>query len=212
MVEAQQSINEVGFRISQPLLQQIYDWEYSIDEKVFKEQLETGSYKGQYRVNEAMRPIIKEIYEKEGKILPYYGAGGSSGACVYSFHCNSSSCEMVIENTLTEDELQLNLSITEIDQDPKKEREQRLKFSIAITNFDLPEGWSGVPKNTLVCKIAGREYDNLAKWANWEPNQAFTGRYIYSFGQVSMGATGLTVKVKDTVTNEQVDVTDYENW
>jgi len=214
MLEVKQSINELGFRISQPLIEQIYNWEYSIDEKVFQEQLETGSYKGRYKVDETMRLVMRTIYERKGKILPYYGAGGSSGASVYRFHCNGSDCKIVIENRLTKDTMQLNLSIVEINKDVEMEQEQRFKFSIApyITNLELPEAWRGSPNDRLVCKIAGREYENLTKWENWEPNQAFTEKYIYRFGQVSLGSTGLTVKVKDTVTNEEIDVTDYDDW
>ncbi|MFB2879462.1 hypothetical protein [Floridanema aerugineum] len=40
----------------------------------------------------------------------------------------------------------------------------------------------------------------------------YSERCNYNFGQVSMGATGLTVKVEDTETGERIDATDYDGW
>jgi hypothetical protein len=50
VIEAQKLYNEIEFRVSGELLKQLHDWEYSVDEMVFKEQLSIGSYKGRYSV------------------------------------------------------------------------------------------------------------------------------------------------------------------
>lgn len=63
--------------------QRIFDWAYALDEMVFREQLATGSFRGRWAINQATRLIMEHI-NAQGQIAPYYGAGGSSGVCVYT--------------------------------------------------------------------------------------------------------------------------------
>jgi hypothetical protein len=51
----------------------------------------------------------------------------------------------------------------------------------------------------------------LVAWENWVEEQAFTSRYVYQFGLVSMGA-GYTMRVEDTEMDSTMDVTDYASW
>jgi hypothetical protein len=52
----------------------------------------------------------------------------------------------------------------------------------------------------------------LSKWPKWVHAQALSERYEYSFGEVSIGATGFAAKVRDTKSNKLIDVTDYDAW
>jgi hypothetical protein len=213
MIEVQKLDHEISFRVSGDILQQIYDWEYSIDEKVFKEQLTTGYYRGRYEINDDLLHLMR-LAEKEGKILPYYGVGGSSGSCAYSFRLISSKCLIIVENTSTADILELAASIILPEKPVDMKRVPKFKFSILplVTDEELPEPWNEKPDRCLVCKIVGKEYQNLITWKNWVDEKALTARYIYRFGQVSLGATGFTVKVKDTETDDIIDATDYGDW
>jgi hypothetical protein len=60
--------------------------------------------------------------------------------------------------------------------------------------------------------IGGREYQASRAWPFWDDRAALLQLYIYRFGQVSLGATGYTVKVEDTTSGEVVDVSDYISW
>ena len=213
MIEVQKLYNEIGFRVSSELLKQLHDWEYSVDEMVFKEQLATGSYKGRYSVQRGLLKIMQQA-EQQGKIMPYYGAGGSSGACAYKFRLKGSKCHLRIEHSLTGDALDLEADIKKLKARVKIVRKPEIQFSFLpyVTDEELNHPWTGERNPTLVCKIAGQEYETLTQWKNWIEEQALTPRYIYRFGQVSLGPTGFSVKVEDTETGEVIDVSDYDNW
>ncbi|MDJ0553423.1 MAG: hypothetical protein QNJ68_03095 [Microcoleaceae cyanobacterium MO_207.B10] len=214
IIEIQKLHNELGFRISGEIVKQIHSWEYSVDEKVFREQLETGFYKGRYPISPDIR-MFMEMAEKKGKIMPYYGAGGSSGACTYKFQItNDFCCLFKVKHSLTGDvfELMLNSQIVDANTEIKRESEMQFSFLPYVTNEKLDKPWSGERHKQLVCKIFGQEYKNLKEWDNWVEEEALSSRYIYNFSQVSMGATGFSVKVEDTETDSIVDVTDYDDW
>lgn len=212
MLEVQKSHKKIGFRVSGELVKQLYDWEYSIDEMVFKEQLATGSFKGSFSVQGFILEMMQQA-EKEGEILPYYGAIGSS-ACVYKFRLKGSKCNLRIEHSLTGDALDLEVDIKKANRLFSIIREPALQFSFLSYVMDkkLDHPWSGKRNSTLVCQIAEQEYQTLTQWKNWMNEQALTPRYIYRFTQVSIGATGFTVKVEDTETGEIIDATDYDDW
>jgi len=212
MIEILKLSTELAFRVYGEKLEQIYQWDYAINKAVFEEQLETGSYKGFI-----ISPGIKFLMEKAkecGKIMPYYGVGGSSGACIYTFQIQDSQCSLKVENCVTKDVLNLLLTIEEANSDSSFVRHPEIQFSIAPYIFDeeLTHPWSGGRNQQLVCKIAGKEYQNLVTWKNWREEQSLTSQYAYSFGQVSLGPTGLTVKVFDNQTEETIDITDYDDW
>jgi hypothetical protein len=212
VIEVQKLHNEIGFRVSGELLKQLHNWEYSIDERVFKEQLATGFFKGN-PVSKSVLQMMKRA-EQQGKIMPYYGAGGSSGACVYKFRLNDFVCNLRIEHSITGDALDLNVEIKEANALIQMVREPEIQFSFLpyVTDEELEHPWTGERNTTLVCKIAGREYETLTQWKNWIDEQALTPRYIYQFAQVSIGPTGFVAKVEDTETGEVVDATDYDDW
>ncbi|MCP4542184.1 MAG: hypothetical protein GY832_34105 [Chloroflexi bacterium] len=202
----------ISFRLSGKLFQQISDWEFSIDEMVFKEQLQTGSFRGKYPVDGIILEVMKPV-EKEGRILPYYGAGGSRGIGTYYFRSTSSGFAIQVEHTVTEEHLVINVSSEEIGTFINKETIPRFKYSPMpyLVDEKLPEEWSKIPDNEIIFRIAGKEYQSLAEWENWAKEQAFTSRYVYQFGLVSMGA-GYTMAIEDTGTNSTINVTDYDSW
>jgi len=213
MLEVQKLNNCLGFRVSGYLLKQVHEWEFSQDEVVFKEQLKTGSFRGRYEVEGSML-YIQQQAELQGKIMPYYGAGGSSGACIYKFQLKGSKCQFQVTNSLTEETLDLEVDIKEVDPQMQMIRKTEIQFSFLpyFTDQELEHPWTGERNPTLVCKIARVEYETLTQWKHWKDDQALTPRYIYEFGQVSLGETGLTVKVEDTQTGEIIDATDYDSW
>ncbi|MCP4985869.1 MAG: hypothetical protein GY928_07325 [Colwellia sp.] len=202
----------IGFRVSGKLFQQISDWEYSIDEMVFKEQLDTGSFRGKYSVDGDLLKIMQQV-EKEGGILPYYGVGGSSGASVYHFKPTTSGITVRVEHSVTEEFLDINVANENIGAFVDRETNPKFKYSAMpfLVDEELPEAWNKTPANEMIFRVVGKEYQNLADWENWADEQAFTSKYVYRFGLVSMGS-GFTIKVEDTETGSTIDATDYDNW
>ena len=49
----------------------------------------------------------------------------------------------------------------------------------------------------------------MRAWGHWDEAQAASAKYVYEFGEVSLGRLGYTVKVMDMQTNEQIDATEY---
>jgi hypothetical protein len=185
-IELQKLDNRIQFKVAGETLQKLVEWAYSIDEMVFNEQLETGSFRGLWEVDDDWLMVMKKVKERGG-IAPYYGAGGSRGACVYIFKPTLSGCSIVIEHSVVNEAMELG--------------EAEVASAQPITSDD-----------EFTFKIMGKEYQKLRKWKNWREEQAFTSRYVYRFGQVSLGATGFTVKVEDTEGGKIIDVTDYDDW
>jgi hypothetical protein len=152
---------------------------------VFNEQLTTGSFQGRYPIDDEIRPLMQAI-KAQGRILPYYGAGGSRGSCECTLQRAGKNYTVRVENTTV------------------KESAEFADKSIC--------GLFQSPRPTLILKIDGQELQNLRQWEHWVERQASTSRYIYKFGQVAMGHLGYTVKVEDTQTGHMIDVTDYADW
>jgi hypothetical protein len=57
--------------------------------------------------------------------------------------------------------------------------------------------------------IKEQEYQSLQKWDLWNAADEFTSRYIYRFSPTSIG---LGIEVMETLTKEQIDITDYDEW
>lgn len=213
MIEVKKSVTEIGFRLPFHLFEQVKEWEYSIDQLVFEEQLETGSFQGKFRVSPAILQMM-QMAQEQGKIMPYYGAGGSSGACIYSFQIKDDKCNFQVRHSVAGEVLVLDLEIKKLDPIEPLVRKTEIQFSILpyVTDEPLEQPWTGERNQTLICKIFDQEYENLKQWQNWVDEEALTSRYIYQFGQVSMGETGFSIKVQDTKTGNLVDITDYDDW
>lgn len=117
--------------------------------------------------------------------MPYYGAGGSRGSCVYRLQRQATGYTVQVENTTVH---------------------QKSDFYDELSLEPLTDP---VPTPAFMFKIDGKELRNLRAWEQWDETQASSARYIYEFGEVSLGRLGYTVKVIDMQTNEQIDTTDY---
>ncbi len=69
-----------------------------------------------------------------------------------------------------------------------------------------------IPEPFFRLTIDGNELRNLRSWAFWDDSLALTPKYIYEFGQVSLGRLGYAIKVTDTQTGERIDISNYANW
>jgi hypothetical protein len=212
MIQVHKTNKEIGYKVSGEIYQQITQWAYSIDETVFKEQLATGLFGNTIELDPDILAVMRRV-EKQGGILPYYGVGGSSGVCTYRFRVIMSRIELTVEHGATEKVMSLDTPLETSERSPSVEG-RRFKFSPFpyLMKEKLPQAWSGEPPEALVCKIAGREYEKLVKWPKWVDTQALSERYEYSFGEVSLGATGFAAKVKDKESDDLIDVTDYDDW
>jgi hypothetical protein len=212
MIQAHLANNELSFRIARDIFNQIGQWSYSVDKAVFKEQLATGRFRN-HEIGAETLALMRHV-EQRGKIMPYYGVGGSSGVCTYQFRFATPECHLLVEHGATGQILELRTPGRISWFAFRNPGGGRFKFSSFpyLIKGKLPQEWSGRPSQVLVCRIAGREYQKLASWSNWNVRQALTNRYEYSFGEVSMGATGFVAKVEDTSNGETIDVTDYADW
>ena len=180
----QQSRDEICFTISGAICQHLSDWEFAFDEMVFNEQLATGSFRGRYPVEGDILSIMQQIKAKGG-IAPYYGVGGGRGTCSYALQLTNTGYSVKVENAVVNE---------------------------AAEFHDRPHIEETEPDVRFILKIDGKELDNLRRWENWVEAEASTARYVYQFGQVSMGRLGYAVEVEDTATGDIVDVTAYEDW
>jgi hypothetical protein len=199
----QQFKNEICLTVWGAICQRISDWEYQQDKMAFEEQLATGSFRGRFRIDDDLIQIMQQV-KSEGKMLPYYGVGGSRGSCVYRIRRGGKGYCVQVENTTIKDS-------TEFCDEPR---------DVMMDGFGARwQTWVAVhlhigqvAKPRLIFKIDGSELQNLYKWKHWVERQASTSRYIYEFGQVGMGRLGYTVKVEDTQTGNTIDATDYKDW
>ncbi|MCB9442874.1 MAG: hypothetical protein H6669_01450 [Ardenticatenaceae bacterium] len=77
---------------------------------------------------------------------------------------------------------------------------------------ELPDEWQTNLDTQMHCPVVDKEYENPEKaWGKSIIQYALTGRYEYEFGAVSLG-TGFTVKVRDSATDDSIDITDYDDW
>jgi hypothetical protein len=204
----------LSFRAGPQLAQLVREWERSNDELVFKTQLETGSFHGQLSVDE---PVIQNLMlsaAAEGTILPYYGAGGNRGACVFKFLPGPTRCLIEVEHTVTGAVLSLEAEAPPPEERPAESGTLRFIFSFlpVLTGGEAAAGPSAQPVSELSCRITGREYERLARWQHWDAGAALSERYWYVFGVVSLGRQGLTVRVTDTRSGATLDATDYDDW
>ena len=197
----QQTQNEIRFTVWGTICQDISNWEYSIDEIVFNKQLEIGSFHGKLQIDDEQRTVMEQIKAK-GQIMPYYGVGGSRGACVYTIQRLDKGYLIHVENTTTKDSIVFDTNTT----DERVHLFPRLRTWLAA-NLKISE----VAKPRFLLQINGKELQNLREWTHWNERQALTSRYAYRFGRVSMGRLGFTVEVMDKQSNEQINVTDYDD-
>ncbi len=199
----QLSKNEIRIIVWGAICKLISDWETSIDEMVFNEQIATGSFRGRFPVDDELCAIMQQM-QAQGHIAPYYGVGGSRGACVYQLHRIGSGYSIHVKNTVA---LESTEFVDPTAGVPREGLIPQIQTWIA-TKLSIGEG----VKPQLIFKINGKELQNLRAWAHWNERQAATSRYIYEFGRVAMGHLGFTVQVTDTLNNEQINVTDYASW
>jgi len=212
MIQIHISNKEISFRVMDELFRRIKDWTYAIDEEVFNHQLTTGRF-----ANREFDPEILALMKRvkaEGGILPYYGAGGSRGVCTYHFHLMLTESKLTVVHGPTRKMIEFATPQTIVAKPIESERGLRFKFSPFphLVKEKTPEAWSGEAPKTLACRIIGKELENLIHWEHWVDNLALSGRYIYSFREVSLGSTGFGVEVQDRETNNMINITDYHNW
>jgi hypothetical protein len=212
MIQVYKTKNEINFMVSGKTYQDITEWTSSVDEMVFREQLATGRFGNNIELDPDTLALMRHV-EKQGGILPYYGLGGSSGVCTYRFRVTTSRIQLTVEHGTTHRVMSLDTPL-EISEKSASMKGRRFKFSPFhhLIKEKLPQEWSGESPEALVCKITGREYEKLVKWPKWVDTQALSERYEYSFSEVSIGATGFVAKIKDTKSNDLIDVTDYDDW
>lgn len=64
MIEVQRLDNAIAFRVSDDLLNQVHEWEFSMDDMVFKEQLAMGSFRGRYAVDGFILQLMRQAEEQ----------------------------------------------------------------------------------------------------------------------------------------------------
>lgn len=149
------------------------------------EQTSTGVYEGESPVSDLALKMMTRVHQEQGVYLPYYGAISSSGL-LFEIQPFEKSCKVKAINTLSKDEF-------EFQEAPSDDSNQE------------PE------KASRLFRIRGNELENLFAWENWSAEHFFMGRYIFSFGMVSLG-NGAVINVLDLVTETKIDITDYDRW
>ncbi len=165
--------------------QQILEWQANLDKMVFDEQIKTGSYHGRFPVRNGIRTHMKGLKEK-GIVRPYYGAT-SAHACTYSLQITPPTCIIGVEHEAAE-------------------KKASFEDSAEILQIDASENTHNSNSGFIV---GNQEYRTLQEWVNWNDKDEFTSRYIYKF---IPGSIGVAVRVIDTYTKDQIDISDYDNW
>ena len=202
-VYIQKSHKTIKFIVFGTLCKRIFDWQRSMDEIVFNEQLKTGSFHGKFPMDDEDILSIMHQFKKEGKVLPYYGAGGGRGSCVYKIQVNNPSCNIAVKNTAVG-------VWTKFQEEPignSKNFVLRSKIWIALNSR-----FRQILEPFFTLMIDGKELQNLKNWEFWDEERALTPKFIYSFGQVSLGRLGYSIEVKNTENGEEIDINDYTDW
>ncbi len=165
--------------------QQINEWEANLDKMVFDEQIKTGSYHGRVPVRDNIRAYMQGLHEK-GIVRPYYGASGAQ-ACSYFLQVTPPTCAIGVEHETADEKVSFEDSV-EIIQIDAAENTHRINNAFMVRN---------------------QEYRTLQRWKHWNEKEEFTSRYIYKFFSTSIG---MVIKVTDTHTKDQIDISDYDNW
>jgi hypothetical protein len=192
MVTLYKNINESSWSkyvlcvvFSKNINEQINDWEVNLDKIIFDEQIKTGSFHGQFPVDDNRRTRMQESLEK-GIIRPYYGAINAR-ACAYTLQIMPPKCVIGVEHEVINEKTFFEDTVSILQKDA------------SVMNDDFRKGFV----------IEEQEYRTLQKWKNWNEKDEFTSRYIYRFFPTSIG---LVIKVTDTHTKDQIDISDYDNW
>lgn len=164
---------------------ELKSWQDEVNKKIWLEQVSTGSYKGAYPVSELVLKIITKIHDEKGIYRPYYGADSGSGL-LFEIQPFEKSCRLKAINTLSKDEFE---------------------FQEAPSDDSNQDGGEG----RRLFRVRDHELKNLFAWKNWKAGEFFNGRYIFSFGMVSMG-NGAVINVLDLVTETKIEITDYDRW
>jgi len=173
------------FSLSEETTKQIDEWNLSLDKTVLDEQLKTGSFRGKFPIDDDEKLLLGKMKE-DGIIQPYYGFMNAR-ACIYTFQILYKSCKIEINHTVMEQKIFIEEPVSI----------KRLKLLGALSN----------PKRGFMMKK--QEYKTLSKWKFWNPIDEFTPRYIYTFSPTTIG---VGIKVFDNITNETIDITDYNDW
>jgi len=183
MVEIYQSGEEIGFRVSDSIMQQVEQWEQAIDERVFFEQLRTGLLIWQEgEIHPDSFELMQKRYKKHGKIEPYYGCSGCSPSFQFHILPASNRLKLVVKHAATSE-------------------------SIEFASLPFSEG--SIKQGAWHFRIKGKELDNLAKWEEWDATSALSNRYIFRFFSCGIGAG---CSVKSVETGNEVNITDYDAW
>ncbi|MCA9976975.1 MAG: hypothetical protein KC413_14540, partial [Anaerolineales bacterium] len=108
-IEVERGKNKIAFRLSAESFDYVSSWELSVDKTVFEEQLSTGMFRGS-DLDRDVLTIMRQAKE-EGRILPYYGVGGSRGACIYSFIPAENQCQLQVKHSATDNVLEISTSL-----------------------------------------------------------------------------------------------------
>lgn len=202
-VQIQKSDTGVSFCVMGETFQQISRWEYSVDKKAFEEQLATGYTQAGLKIPDTFFEAMQRIQQR-GEIQPYFGVGGGRGCFNHQFQVLfSGGCVVKVKHPEMKDTIEITL--------PQDKTKPLLKFLCFVypSNPNHLDSCDKPHDNELLYKISGKEFQNLRAWGSWVEAQALTSRYVYTFGPTSLG---VYVTVKDTETNDEINITDYSGW
>ncbi len=198
----QHARNTLRFILWGKICQTITQWEEEQDQLVFNEQLETGSFHGRFPIDDLSRQMMLE-FQKQGNVLPYYGAGGQQGAAAYSLKKNRRGIQIQIENTVTKSTAEFFIPTRPwLLDSPLSQIQVRLQLYFRRRK---------IPRPFMILPIEDQTYRNLQTWEHWNPREAGTDRYLYHFGRVSLG-NGFACQVTDTLSGQTRDITPYDLW
>jgi len=173
------------FSLSEETTKQIDDWNLSLDKIVLDEQLKTGSFQGKFSIDDDEKLLLGKMKD-DGIIQPYYGMINAR-VCVFTLQVSPTNCKVKITHTVMEQHLSIEVPVS-------------------IYHWKLLRTLSKPKRGFMIKK---QEYQTLSKWKFWNPRDAFTYRYKYTFSPTTIGV-GKTIL--DVNTNEKIDITDYNDW
>jgi hypothetical protein len=104
--------------------------------------------------------------------------------------------------------LQINPPICNIGIEHTKV-EKKISFDDSMTIILKAKASEIALNRNLKFMIAKDEYLYLKKWDLWNEDDKFTSRYSYTFSPTSIGHV---IKVRETLTKKQIDISNYDNW
>jgi len=189
------SREKIVFWIKKKLFDTLYDWVDQLDDEVYQQQVETGSYYGKWLVDDCWFELNEWRKANGKRTYAYFGASAATGLVARELVFTVDGVALQGEHVIADEPFRVMIALNQV----------CLIESTELSNLESP----AMRDDQYRYVIDGKMLNKLLQWPYWIENDAFSGRYVYRFSGTTLG---LVTKIIDHEQNEMIDVTDYSTW